>query len=195
MQALHRRRTAFVTLVLGCGALLAGTANATAPAPRADRIILSLADVGSGYTAKYTGRRTLIDVSTGDSTKVRKELARSWISGAEHAFRGNRIDRGVISQADVFRKGAQMNLILRAWQRDVVRISQGTRQQLPGAAPGTGGALVRGHLLSYELLIYMWRRGRTISSVDVTGVDGTVPVSLVMKLARVQDARMASGGA
>ena len=174
--------------------MVVGPATAASPQQRADRMLLSLGDLGSAYTVKFSGNRTLIDVSAGDSATVRKELARSWVSGAEHGFRGKSVDRGVISQADVFRKGARMNLILRAWQQDVLRISDGTREQLPRTAPGTGGALVRGHLFAYELLIYMWRHGRAISSVDVTGLNGTVPVSLVMKLARVQDARMASAG-
>ncbi len=194
MDFLRGRRLSRLALVLACGALVVGRASASAPAVHADRILLSLGDLGSAYTVKFSARRSLIDVSSGDSASVRQELARSWLAGAEHSFRGKKVDRGVISQADVFRKGAHMDLILRAWQRDVLRISHGTLQQLPPTAPGTGGALVRGHLFAYELLIYMWRHGRAISSVDVTGLNGTVPVSLVMKLARVQDARMASAG-
>jgi hypothetical protein len=190
--SLRGRRLPLLALVLAGSALLVGTASASAPAARPDRILLSLGDLGSTYSVKFIARRTLIDVSSGDSASVRQELARSWIAGAEQSFRAKKVDRGVISQADVFRQGARLDLILRAWQRDVLRISHGTLQDLPTAAPGTGGALMRGHLFAYELLIYMWRHGRAISSVDVTGLNGTVPVSLVMKLARVQDARMAS---
>jgi hypothetical protein len=183
-----RGRLSVLSVVACCG-LLAATAVASAPGAKG--LLLSRSDVGSGFIVKYSGARTLKVVGAGDSAAVRKELKRSWLNGAELAYQGSSVDRGVISQADVFRTGAQMGMILRAWQRDVVRISHGTRQALPDAAPGTGGALVRGHLLSYELLIYMWRHGRTISSVDVTGAKGTVPVSLVMKLARAQDARAA----
>jgi hypothetical protein len=185
-----RGRLPLLALLACCG-LLAGAASASAPV-RAKGMLLSLGDVGAGYTVKYQGARTLNVVRSGDSATVQKELRRSWLNGAELAYRHADTDRGVISQADVFRKSARMDLILRAWQRDVVRISVGARQRVPHAAPGTGGALVRGHLLSYELLIYMWRHGRTIASVDVTGAKGTVSVSLLMKLARAQDARIAS---
>jgi len=192
---LRRRRLLLVVLAFGFAAVVIGAADAATPQVRANRMLLSLGDVGTGYTVRFSGRRTLSDVSAGDSASVRKELARSWVSGAEQAFRGKVVDRGVISQADVFRKGARMNLILHAWLEDFVRVSDGQLQQLPQAAPGTGGVLVRGRLLRYELLIYIWRHGRAISSVDVTGLNGTVPVALVMKLARVQDAHMASQAA
>jgi hypothetical protein len=188
---LHGRRSG-LALVACCG-VLAAAANASSGL-RAKDLLLSLNDLGSAYTVRYSATRTLKDVSAGDSTSVRKELKRSWLKGAELAYRGRHVDRGVISQADIFRRGARMDLILGAWQRDALRISKGTRERVPHAAPGTGGALVRGHLFSYELLIYMWRHGRTIASVDVTGAKGTVPVSLVMKYARLQDARVASLG-
>jgi len=159
--------------------------------------VLALSDLGDGYRVNpgLTIARTLADVSQGDSVAVRKELRRSWLAGAEHAFNGVSVQWGVVSLADVFRTSARMKLILRAWQDDAVRISKGKLQPVPRAAPGADGALVRGHLLNYELLIYMWRRGRTISAVDVTGTPGSVPLSLVIKLARVQDARAAAAGA
>lgn len=185
---------AVLALSLACCALVVGTAGASKPAVAASRLVLTLDDLGGGYRINpgLTGNRSFQDVSLGDSVAVRKELSRSWLRGAEHAFNGVSVQWGVVSLADIFRESAHMDLILRAWQDDAVRISKGERQPLPSRAPGTGGVLVRGHLLQYELLIYMWRRGSTISSVDVTGAKDTVPVSLVMKLARRQDARVLS---
>jgi len=183
-----------VLLAVVCGSLLVATARAAAPANPAKGLVLELADVGSAYNENpsLSGARTLADVSQGDSAAIKRELARGWIGGLERAYNGVSVPWGIVSLSDVFRASARIDLILGAWERDLVTISKGTRQPLPAKAPGTGGVLVRGKLLTYELLIYMWRHGQAISSVDVTGAQGKVPLSLLMKLARRQDAKISA---
>jgi hypothetical protein len=155
-------------------------------------LVLLQRDVGHDYrpNPNLTGARKLGVVGQGDSAAVRRELRRSWIGGQTAAYNGVSVPWGIVSISDVFTPSARMKLILEAWERDLVKISRGKREPLPAGAPGTGGALVRGRLLTYELLIYMWRHGRTISSVDVTGQMGKVPLGLLMKLARRQNARI-----
>lgn len=175
-----------------CCALLCGGSGAGAAVNPALRLVLTPHDLGHSYRSNQTltGPRTLADISLGDSRTVRRELARSWLGGEEDAYNGVSVPWGVVSISDVFKPTARIDLILAAWEHDLVTITKGKREPLPAGAPGSGGALVRGSLLTYELLIYMWRRGRTIASVDVTGSMGTVPLSLLMKLARRQDAKI-----
>jgi hypothetical protein len=194
-----RRRHAFAAALgaaLIAAALASEAAVASKPKVQAAKLVLTLHDLGPGYSVNpgLTGPRTLKDVSLGDSGAVRKQLRKGWLGGAEHAFNGNVVKWGVVSLVDVFRPSTDVGSILRAWQDDAVSISQGKLSPVPRNAPGTGGALIQGHLLNYELVIYVWRRGRAIASVDVTGPNGSVPVSFVMKLARIQDARVEAAG-
>jgi hypothetical protein len=192
------RRTVVASLVCCC-ALGIAAAHAQAP-PRTGALVLGLTDLGPGYRINpgLTGARTLTVISQGDPAAIRRELSRTWLRGTVHAFngaaiKGVKVQWGVISIADVFRKSARMKMILDAWERDLVRISKGHREPTPVGAPGAGGALVRGHLLTYELLIYMWRRGNTIASVDVTGPPGSVPLSMLMRLVHRQDSKVLAG--
>jgi hypothetical protein len=181
------------------GLLAAVLAALTAPPARtataqnpALGLVLVARDIGPGYRQNtgMTSGRTLAIVAQGDSPQVRRELARSWIGGQSTAYNGVSVPWGIVSISDVFKPTARMGLILSAWERDLLRITRGRLEPLPKSAPGSGGALVRGRLLTYELLIYMWRRGRTIASVDVTGTMGKVPLALLMRLARLQNAKI-----
>jgi hypothetical protein len=174
----------------------AGHADAAATNPAA-RFVLSQHDVGGAYrlNANASGSRKLSDVTLGDSSAVQAQIRRNWLGGDETAYNGVSVPWGIVSLADVFRSTVPVATVLRAWQTDAVRISGGSRVPLPlgTGAPGTHGELVRGHIVDYEILTYIWSRGRTIASVDVTGKPGTVPVGLVLRLARAQDARIAAG--
>jgi hypothetical protein len=197
--AIRRRRplaAALAAALIAAGALASEAAVASKPEVQAAKLVLTLDDLGPGYGVNpgLTGPRTLKDVSQGDSDAIRKRLRKSWLGGAEHAFNGTIVRWGVVSLADVFRPSTDVGSILRAWQDDAVSISKGKRAPVPRNAPGKDGALIQGHLLNYELVIYIWRRGRAIASVDVTGPNGSVPVSFVMKLARAQDARVEAAG-
>jgi hypothetical protein len=153
--------------------------------------------VGSAYhfNPNVSGPRKLSDVTIGDSSAVQAQIRHNWLGGEESAYNGVSVPWGIVSLADVFRSAAPVAGVLRAWQADAVKISGGARVSLPLAvgAPGIHGVLVRGHIVDYEILTYIWSRGRTIASVDVTGKPGTVPVGLVLDLARTQDARIAAG--
>jgi len=186
-------RLAAVLMAIACCTTAASLAQASvAKQNPAIGLVLLQRDVGGAYqpNANLTGARKLGVVGQGDPAEVRRELHRSWMGGQSAAYNGTSVPWGIVSISDVFKPSARMKLILDAWERDLVKISRGKREPLPRGAPGTGGALVRGRLLTYELLIYMWRHGRTISSVDVTGKMGKVPPGLVMRLARRQDAKI-----
>jgi len=154
--------------------------------------VLSPHDVGGAYreNATVSGPRRLGDISIGDSAAVQAQIRRDWLGGMEAAYNGTSVPWGIVSLADVFRSAARVGPILQAWQGDFVRISGGTRLSLQVGWPGMHGVLIRGHVVTSELLIYIWQRGRTIASVDVTGPSGKVPLALLMKLALAQDARI-----
>jgi hypothetical protein len=125
---------------------------------------------------------------------VQAQIRKNWLGGEESAYNGVSVQWGIVSLADVFRSTAPIASVLSAWQADAVRISGGKRVSLPlvSGAPGSHGVLVRGHIVDYEILTYIWSQGRTIASIDVTGKPGTVPLGLVLRLAREQDARIAA---
>jgi hypothetical protein len=177
-------------------ALLVGQAWASAANP-AEHFVLTQHDVGGAYrfNANVSGPRKLADVTIGDSSGIQARIRKNWLGGQENAYNGVSVPWGIVSLADVFRSTSPVASVLSAWQSDAVRISGGVRVSLPLGigAPGVHGMLVRGRIVDYEILTYIWSRGRTIASVDVTGKLGTVPVGLVLRLARAQDARIAAG--
>jgi len=185
-----RSKTLLATCVAACVLAAAAVAAATPGA----RYVLTSRDVGPAYARNDTvsGGRSLADVSVGDSARIRRELRQSWLGGTVAAFNAVSGARGVISIADVFRQGAPIAEILRAWQADAARVTHGAFEPLPGRAPGDHPALVRGKILSYEVLVYMWSRGRTIASVEVTGKPGETDRGFLLSLARRQDAKLAA---
>jgi hypothetical protein len=192
-RALRIRRCA-----LGACAVLACAAPAAfAGANPAARFVLSQSDVGKGYrlNANSTGPRALSDVTLDDTGTTLSVIRHNWLGGEESAYNGISVPWGIVSLADVFRSSSAASAVLPAWVGDSVRIIGGSRVKLPlgSGAPGAQGALVTGKLAGYEALIYMWRRGRTIASVDVTGRPGKVPVALVISFARQQDRRITTG--
>jgi hypothetical protein len=98
---------------------------------------------------------------------------------------------GVISIADVFRRGAALDAILVAWQKDAVQAIGGAFEDLPPRAPGHRPALVRGSIAGWEVLAYMWSRGNTIATIEVTGKRGEPTRSLLLALVRRQNAKLA----
>jgi hypothetical protein len=193
----ERASRAWRVALAACVALACAATAAFAAANPAARFVLTQSDVGKGYrlNANASGPRALSDVTLADTSKVVSEIKHNWLGGEETAYNGISVPWGIVSLADVFRSGAAANEILPAWVKDAVKISAGVRIVVPLAsgAPGSQGALVRGQLAGYETLIYMWRHGRTIASVDVTGKPGTVPVALAIAFARRQDSQITTG--
>ena len=175
-----------------CLAVAIGVASASGAASPGARYVLTARDVGSAYTRNQSasGGRNLADVSLGDSPRIRRELRRNWLGGTIAAFNSVRGRSGVISITDVFRPRSAINAVLRAWQRDAVRVTRGAFQPVPGNAPGRNSALIRGRILNYEVLVYMWSRGNAIASVEVTGKPGQTDRSFLLRLARRQDAKL-----
>jgi hypothetical protein len=180
--------------VLGLVLLAAtiGVANATGAANPAARYVLTARDVGSAYERNdsVSGRRSLADVSLGDSPRVRAALRRSWLGGTIAAYNSVSGRRGVISIADVFRSRSAIDGVLRAWQTDAARATHGAFERVPARAPGHHPALIRGKILSFEVLIYMWSRGNAIASVEVTGEPGQPDRGFLLRLARRQDVKL-----
>jgi hypothetical protein len=187
-----RSRHGLLAIGLACLVTAVAVAAAAGGTRPGARYVLTAGDVGPGYKRNtyVSGGRTLADISFGDSTRVRGELRRDWVGGTVAAF--NRVggDSGVISIADVFRSGAAIDEILGAWQKDAADTTEGTLERLPPHAPGHHPALVRGRIAGYEILLYMWSRGRTIASVEVTGKPGRTSKSFLLTLVRRQDARL-----
>jgi hypothetical protein len=179
-------------------ALLVGAAvvaSALSSGDPAARYVLTARDVGSGYrlNPNASGTRTLSDVSLGDSARVRRELRQSWLGGRVAGFNAVSGTDGVISIVDVFRSGTVVPDVLAAWVADAKRVIHGVSEPLPANAPGGHPALIRGKLIRFEVLVYMWSHGRAIASVEVTGLPGHLQQPFLMKLARLQDAKLAKG--
>jgi hypothetical protein len=185
-----QRRHKALGLVLLVAAL--GAANAAGAASPGARYVLTARDVGSAYkkNAAVSGSRKLIDVSVGDSPRVRAELRRNWLGGTVAAFNSVSGTKGVISIADVFRPQSAINDVLHAWQKDASRVTHGVFERVPSHAPGQHPALIRGKILNYEVLVYMWSRGNAIASVEVTGKPGQTDKGFLLKLARRQDTKL-----
>jgi hypothetical protein len=187
-----RRR--ILGFAIGLGLVAAAAAPASAGTNPAARYVLSPSDVGRSYklNASVSGARTLTDIVVGDSAAIQSQIRHQWLGGEQAAYNGVSVKWGIVSIADVFRS-AQITDIVAAWEQDTVTTIVGKRLALPHGAPGRHGALIRGHVVNQPLLIYMWQHGRTIASVDVTGgTVGNAQLSLVMKLARQQDAKIGS---
>ena len=181
-------------LALGLAGLVAvvGVASATGGANPAAHYVLTAYDLGPTYLPNdsVSGSRSLADISVGDSARVRQALRQNWLGGTVAGFNGVSGSRGVISIADVFRTGAPIDDVLKAWQLDAVRTTKGVFERLPSHSPGHHPVLVRGSVLNYEVLLYMWSRKNTIASVEVTGKRGEPTKSFLLTLARRQDAKL-----
>jgi len=170
---------------------VAGATGALSPGAR---YVLTARDVGSKYARNDTasGARALDDVSFGDSADVRKVLRRSWLGGTVAAYNSIAGTSGVISIADAFRHGAAVDNVLRAWQKDAARTTHGAFEDLPPRSPGRHPAMIRGSIAGFEVLIYMWLRGHTIATIEVTGKPGVPSKSFLLALVRRQDAKLAT---
>jgi hypothetical protein len=154
-------------------------------------LVLSASDVGPGYRTNtaVSGIRTLSEVSYGDTQKIVRYLDADWLGGTESAFNG--VSIGIISVADVFRPGAPVDTVLRAWQDDAQAFTGGDRVPLPIDFPGGDPALISGMVVNYGVLIYMWREGRVIGTLELTGKPAKLRPSLLIELVRRQEARIA----
>jgi hypothetical protein len=178
---------ALLLLVAAC--VVANVQGAIDPAAH---YVLTARDVGVAYrfNPSVSGRRSLSDLTVGDSARVQAEIRRTWLGGTVAGFNSVSGKSGVISIADVFRSGSRIDAILRAWQADAAHVLHGTRERVPDRSPGTHPALVRGKLLSYQVLVYMWSHGNAIASVEVTGLSADVGRAFLLRLARAQDAKL-----
>lgn len=154
----------------------------------AARLVLSAADVGPAYrfNTSVSGSRTLSEVSYGDTPSIVRYLQADWLGGTESAFNGKSI--GIISVADVFRPGAPVNAVLKAWQADAESFTGGTFEPVPKGYPGGDPALISGTVVNYGILIYMWRDSRVIATLEITGKPAQLRLPLLIDLARRQDA-------
>ena len=175
----------------GAGCTQAPTRASADPAAS---LVLSASDVGPGYRTNtaVSGIRTLSEVSYGDTAPIVRDLDADWLGGSESAFNGPSI--GIISVADVFRPGTPVDAVLRAWQDDAQAFTGGGRQQLPSGVPGGDPALISGTVVNYGVLIFMWRNGRVIATLELTGKPAKLRVSLLMELVRRQEARISRAG-
>ena len=191
-RAPKRNRRRPFALGLACLVAVVGVASATGEANPAARYVLTAYDLGPTYLPNdsVSGSRSLADISVGDSARVRQALRQNWLGGTVAGFNGVSGSRGVISIADVFRAGAPIDDVLKAWQLDAVRTTKGVFERLPSHSPGHHPVLVRGSVLNYEVLLYMWSRKNTIASVEVTGKRGEPTKSFLLTLARRQDAKL-----
>jgi hypothetical protein len=187
-----RSKQSLFALGLACLMTVVAVAGATGATNPGARYVLTARDVGPAYKRNNTasGGRVLADVSVGDSASVRKELRRSWLGGTVAAY--NRIPgtSGVISIADVFRRGAAVDDVLLAWQKDAARTTHGAFKDLPPRSPGHHPAMVRGSIAGFEVLLYMWSQGHTIATIEVTGKPGEPSKSFLLALVRRQDAKL-----
>jgi len=144
--------------VLTSSTVLAAPAQALPPDPAAG-LVLSASDVGHGYrlNTSLSGTRTLSEVSYGDTQTIVHYLDADWLGGTESAFNG--VGVGIVSVADVFKQGAPVATILRAWQDDAQAFTGGSRQPLPGRALGGDPAFISGTVVNYGVLIYMCAMG------------------------------------
>jgi hypothetical protein len=167
-------------------------ASATAAANPAAPYVLTVRDVGAPYGEDQlaSGSRALADISVGDSESVQRELRRNWLGGTVAAFRDFSGQESVISIADVFRSSTRIDPVLRAWQQDALRATHGVLVKLPPQAPGQHPALIRGRITDYDVLFYMWSRGKKIASVELTGRPGAPKRRFLLTLARRQDAKL-----
>src|SRR5439155_14570793 len=144
-------------LALGLAGLFAvvGVASATGGANPAARYVLTAYDLGPTYLPNdsVSGSRSLADISVGDSARIRRELRRNWLGGTVAGFNAVSGSRGVISIADVFRRGAPIDDLLHAWQSDSARTTKGVFESLPSHSPGHHPVIVRGSILNYEVLL------------------------------------------
>ncbi len=159
------------------------------------RLVLDLRDVGPAYTQNkhFSRSRTLKDAASGDSSRIQRRLRQIWIGGYQTGFNGRSVPWGVVSVVDLFRS-SRLADIERAWTIDAIRITGGSRNPVPSNAPGSFRLLVRGTITigsqKADIDIYMWQRKRAIAAVTVSGSRGAFPSSLVVTLARRQDAKI-----
>lgn len=155
-------------------------------------LVLTPHDVGSNFKVNggVSGPRTLTTVSADDKPAIRLLLKRYWAAGMEAAFNGRRTSTGIVSTADVFRRGAPVERILAAWQGDAKSILHGTTLPAYVHAPGSSGVTMRGVIYKYEVLLYMWRSQQVIASVELVGTPGHLSRSLLETLANDEESRI-----
>jgi hypothetical protein len=97
--------------------------------------------------------------------------------------------QSILSTADLFRSAAPA-AVVRFWQNRYLLLSRGTALPVPAGAPGTSRLLLRGHLQSEEVLLYLWQHGRAVLSAWLIGKPGTLRIEALTRLAREQDRRV-----
>jgi hypothetical protein len=181
----------FVLLVATGGAAASGADQTITPR----LLVLQPADVGVAYVKNtaYSRPRTLQDAASGDSASIRRRLQKVWVGGYQVGFNGRKVDRGIVSTADVFRNTTLAD-IERAWTADSLALTHGRALTVPAGAPGSFRLLVLGKVQvgaqPVEVLLYMWQQGRVVASVNVTGTQNSFSTALLMRLAAQQDKRI-----
>jgi hypothetical protein len=180
-----------VALVAAAGVGIPSAAVAARPNP-AVPLVLSERDVGGNYTLnrRFSVPHTLAGVSTAAPAPVKQQLARLWVAGVQTGFNGNALTggRSILSFADLFRTTA-LTSIVQTWEQRFLLLSHGSSAPVPRGAPGTNGfLLIHGRLASDEMILYMWRHGKAILSTWLIGRPAVLRLSLLVKLAAIQDA-------
>gem|GEM_PF-6362060 len=134
-------RAEVLTTGIACLVGLLGLAGSP-PASAASRdpaasLVLSSSDLGPGYRLNTSGSgpRTLSAVSYGDTGAVRRYVEADWLGGFESAFDDRWPAIAVISIADVFKPGAPVGRILRAWCGPRGAVYCCALQNVPPSAP------------------------------------------------------------
>lgn len=199
---LHLGLVVVIALVSPFAALAGPSASnaahpSVAPVNPAAALVLSTSDVGPGYSLNrsVSGARTLAEVSYGDSAGIRRYLDVDWLGGVESAFNGRTPILGIVSVADVFKPGTPVGTVLRAWQEDAERFTAGSTGFLGEGSPGEDPVLIRGTVVNYKVLLYMWSEGRVIATLELIGKPANLRIPLLMSLAERQDARISSAKA
>jgi hypothetical protein len=188
---------AAVCILLSAG-FLAGHASAldrSVQRREPSQLVLRAQDVGGSYLENRQGSfpHKFAFVAAGDSSSVRHHLLeKMWTDGYQRGFNGTSVPWGIVSSVDRFTTTG-LSVIGRAWRAGFLRILHGRSLTLPHAAPGTSRLLIRGSLAGAAIYAYVWQQGATISQVNLAGRVGPAQLPLLMRLARIQAARISAG--
>jgi hypothetical protein len=193
-----------IAITGGCGGTAAAvplsTGASTGQKGQTDlaALVLSPADVGSGYTenAGATHPEPFGDASSGDSPKVVAMLRRVWIGGYEAGYTSALPDHpGVWCAASVFRS-TKLAPIARAWKADALSQLGGVSAPAPRDAPGTPLWFFHGHItisgVPFMIVGYGWQRGHTIGHLSVASQTRTGLEAVAMRMARLEDAHLST---